>query len=169
LNFFSPYLIESAHWEVIGLMSALASTSEIPFMYYSRRIIDRLGALNALALGCAAAIVRLGILALFPFKAGIVASQFLHSLSYGLFHPAALAFISSCVPPERRALGMSLYLALGTALPSLLGNIMGGYIVEHFGYRSLFGTYAFFPLMSLALYLLIRLSRKNPAKTIAAA
>jgi PPP family 3-phenylpropionic acid transporter len=163
LSFLSPFLVESMHWEAIGLMQAISAASEIPLMFYSRKIIDRIGELHAIAIGCAGVILRFGLLALFPYKLGIVASQALHSLSYGLFHPAAMAFISSCVPPEHRALGMSLYLSIGCALPSLVGNVMGGFIVEHLGYRFFFGLYSMFPLVSLGLYGLLLFYRKRRA------
>lgn len=131
LSFFSLYVVHELHWEAIGILNAIAATSEIPFMFFSKRIIDRFGAMNCLALGCFGMFIRLVLLVLFPTPAGAVASQAMHSLSYGLFHPAALAFISSCVPPHKRALGMSLYLAIGGTLPNLLGNISGGFIVDH--------------------------------------
>ena len=37
---------------------------------------------------------------------------------------------------------MPVYLALGSGLPALLGNMIGGVIVESIGYRLLFAIYA---------------------------
>jgi PPP family 3-phenylpropionic acid transporter len=151
-GFFSLYLTESMHWDAIGLMWALASTSEVPFMFLSRRIINRFGAFNCLAVSTFALILRMLLYAFFPFKAGVIPAQCLHALCFGLFHPAAIAFISSCIPPERRALGMSLYMALGSGLPTFLGNILGGFIVEHSGYRVMFGVFAVFPVIAAGVY-----------------
>ncbi|GHU72322.1 MFS transporter [Spirochaetia bacterium] len=163
LSFFSLYVVQELHWEAIGLLNAIAATSEIPFMFFSKRIIDRFGAMNCLALGCFGMLIRLVLLVLFPTPAGAAISQTMHSLSYGLFHPAALAFISSCVPPQKRALGMSLYLAIGGTLPGLLGSISGGFIVDHLGYRALFSSFTVFAVLStaLALVIAIRQRRKN--------
>jgi PPP family 3-phenylpropionic acid transporter len=47
---------------------------------------------------------------------------------------------------------MSLYLSLGTGLPTLVGNILGGYIIDHGGYRVLFGSFIVFPVLALGLY-----------------
>jgi PPP family 3-phenylpropionic acid transporter len=102
--------------------------------------------------GSGAITIRLLLYALFPTPAGIIAAQCMHSLCYGLFHPAAITFISSCVPPERRALGMSLYLSLGTGLPNLIGNIAGGFIIENLGYHALFGLFALFPVIAIIFY-----------------
>jgi PPP family 3-phenylpropionic acid transporter len=156
-SFFPIYLVESLRWDVVGLMFALASASEVPLMFLSKGLIRRFGPLPILAVSTAAIGLRLALYALFPYKGVIIIAQTLHALCFGLFHPAAIALISSCVPPERRALGMSLYLSVGTGLPSLVGNIIGGFIVEHWGYRPLFASFTIFPILGLGLYLFIRL------------
>ncbi|MDR1949178.1 MAG: MFS transporter [Spirochaetaceae bacterium] len=154
-SFFPLYLVEFLHWDAVGLLFALASASEIPFMFISNRLIRRFGSLRLLMIAAIAIGIRISILAFFPYKSCIIASQLLHSLCYGVFHPAAIAFISGCVPPERRALGMSLYLSIGTGLPAFLGNILGGYLVDHWGYQTLFGVFALFTLPVVGLYFLI--------------
>ncbi|GHT99849.1 MFS transporter [Spirochaetia bacterium] len=151
-SFFSLFLTESLQWNAVGFMWALATISEIPFMFLSKGLIRRFGALRILVVSALAVSLRLSIFAFFPVKTGVICAQLLHSLCYGLFHPAAVAFISSCVPPERRALGMSLYLSLGSGVPALLGNILGGIIVETSGYQALYSTFALFPLAAVGLY-----------------
>jgi PPP family 3-phenylpropionic acid transporter len=51
---------------------------------------------------------------------------------------------------------MTIYLSLGTGLPTFLGNILGGFIVEYLGYRTLFASYAVFPVLAFGVYLVIR-------------
>jgi PPP family 3-phenylpropionic acid transporter len=46
---------------------------------------------------------------------------------------------------------MSLYLSLGTGVPTLIGNLAGGFIVEYFGYRQLFMSFALFAVVGLLL------------------
>jgi PPP family 3-phenylpropionic acid transporter len=162
-SFFSLFLVEYIGWNAVGAMWALASGSEIPFMYLSRRLISRFGALPLLAFSAALVMVRLSVYAIFPVKAGVIAAQMLHSACYGLFHPAAIAFISSSVPPDRRALGMSLYLSLGNGLPTLLGSILGGFIIDLAGYRALFGIFALFPLAALGIYCFILVAKNRQA------
>jgi PPP family 3-phenylpropionic acid transporter len=76
----------------------------------------------------------------------------LHSFTFGVFHPAAIAFIATNVPPEKRAVGMTVYMSLGTGFPTFLGNIAGGIIIEYAGYRMLFGSFIIFALLALFLY-----------------
>ena len=151
-GFLSLYVVEHLRWDAVGLMWALSSGSEIVFIFLSKSLIRRFKALPLMAFSTFVILVRYAIILLFPSGGGIVVSQLTHSVCYGVFHPAAVSFISSCVPPERRALGMSLYLSLGTGVPTLLGNISGGFIVEYLGYRSLFLFFSLFAVSGLLLY-----------------
>jgi PPP family 3-phenylpropionic acid transporter len=160
-GFLSMYVIESLHWDATGLVWAISSCAEVPFMFISYKLIRRFGALPLLVFTTVMVAFRLGIYALFPSKLGVIAAQLLHSFCYGLFHPSAVAFISDSVPPERRGIGMSLYLSLGTGLPTLLGNVMGGFIIEHWGYRALFTSFTVFPLIALGAYLFIFLAKNR--------
>jgi len=141
-TFFPLYLTETLRWDAVGLMFALSSVAEVPFMFLSVILLRRFGALPLLAISAAGIALRLLLWALFPYKPVIIAAQLLHALCYGTYHPAAVQFISSVFPAEKRGIGMPVYLALGTGLPALLGNMAGGVIVEALGYRPLFAIYA---------------------------
>ena len=151
-SFLSLFMVEYMQWDAVGLMWALAGAAEIPFVYVSSRLIRRFGALPILAFTSAMVGLRLLLYAAFPFRAGVVIAQTLHSFCYGLFHPAAVAFISDSVPPERRAFGMTLYLSVGLGIPTFIGNFAGGFIVDHAGYRFLFGSFSIFAFLGTALY-----------------
>ncbi|MDR2160460.1 MAG: MFS transporter [Treponema sp.] len=152
-SFFPLYLVEYMRWDAVGLTFAVSSLSEIPFMFLSGPLIRRFGPGKLLAVSAAGIGIRLFLYALFPFRPVVLAAQVLHALCFGLFHPAAVALISSCVPPERRALGMSLYLSLGTGFPAFLGNILGGLILEQWGYKILFSSFVIFPLLAMGIFL----------------
>lgn len=151
-SFFSLYLVDEVRWDAVGGMWALAALSEIPLMILSGKIISRLGPMRSIVLGSAAIALRLAIYALFPSPAGIVAAQLLHSLCYGLFHPAGVAFVTLLVPPERRAQGMAIYVGLGVGLPTFLGSALGGVIVQGWGYRALFASFIAFALAAIGLF-----------------
>lgn len=163
-SFFPLFMVEYMHWELVGLMTALATMAEIPFMFFSSRLIRRFGAMPILAFTSAMVALRLALYAIFPFKACIIIAQLLHAFCFGLFHPAAVAFISSCIPPEKRSFGMTLYLSLGCGLPQFIGNFIGGYIADYAGFRFLFGCFSIFAVLGAAIYIVYRL-RPNPTLT----
>jgi len=141
-TYFPLYLTEFLRWDVVGLMFALASVAEVPCMFVSAALIRRFGPLPLLAAAAAGICLRLLIWAVLPFKGWIIAAQLLHSLCFGIYHPAAVHFIATVFPAEKRGRGMPVYLALGSGLPALIGNIAGGAVVEAAGYRNLFALYA---------------------------
>jgi len=161
-SFFSLFLVEYMQWDAVGLMFGIASISEIPFMYFSYRLIRRFGAMRIVAFASAIVALRLGLYAIFPFKAGVICAQLLHSLCFGIFHPAAIAFITSNVPAEKRSFGMSLYMSVGWGIPTFIGNFIGGFIVEYAGFLVLFGSFTIFAIMGAAIYFIYLIfQRKN--------
>ena len=155
-TYFPLYLTESLQWNAVGLMFALSSASEVPFMFISAALLRRFGALRLLALSAAGITVRLLLWALFPSRAVIIAAQLLHSLCFGIYHPAAVHFIASVFPAKERGKGMPVYLALGSGLPALIGNMIGGAVVESAGYRPLFAIYAGVAGISVLIFFVMR-------------
>jgi PPP family 3-phenylpropionic acid transporter len=97
----------------------------------------------------------------FPHQGCIIAAQLLHSLCFGIYHPAAVHFISSVFPAEKRGMGMPVYLALGSGLPTLIGNMIGCAVVEAGGYRYLFAIHAAVAGISLLIYAAMRLGHST--------
>jgi len=141
-TYFPLYMVETLHWDAVGVMFAVATVSEVPVMFLSVTLIRRFGSLPLMALSAVGICVRMLILAFLPFKPCIVISMMLHSLCFGVYHPAAVDFISSIFPAKRRGTGMSVYLIIGSGLPALVSNMVGGAVVEAAGYRPLFALYA---------------------------
>ena len=156
VTFLSLFVLEELKSETVGLIWAVSTMAEMPMMFFSNKIMKRFSAFSLLAVSSLAVGIRLGCYVLFPSLSGVIAGQLLHSLCFGIFHPAAVRFVTDYVPPERRAMGMSIYISLGTGLPTFLGNTLGGFVLEQFGYRVLFISYIPFAVISLILYFLLR-------------
>ena len=155
------YLTEALRWNAVGLMFALAAASEVPFMFLSGALIRRFGSLPLLVLSAAGVCLRLLILAFLPFKPCIIVSQLLHSLCFGIFHPAAVHFFVGIFPVKKRGTGMSVYLILGSGLPALVSNITGGIVVQAVGYQSLFALYAAIAGAAVLIGIIVQISRRR--------
>jgi PPP family 3-phenylpropionic acid transporter len=151
-SFFSLYLVESLEWQAIGAMSALGALVEIPMMILAWRFMSKKSPMQAISLASGAIVLRLLIYALIPTKAGAISGQLLHSLCFGLFQPASVAFVNLKTPPSERTTGMAILLGIGMGLPAFIGSALGGLVVEWAGYRWLFASFSVFALGSLALY-----------------
>ena len=151
-SFFSLYLVESLKWHAIGAMSALGAAVEIPMMMLAWRYMSKRSPMQAISLASVAIVLRLLTYALVPTKTGAIVGQLLHSLCYGLFQPATVAFVNLKTPPSERTTGMAILLGIGMGFPAFIGSALGGLVVEWAGYRWLFASFSVFAMGSLALY-----------------
>jgi len=161
-TYFPLYMTEILRWDAVGVMFAVATASEVPFMFLSRSLLRRFGSLPLLALAAVGICIRMLILAFLPFRPCIVISQMLHSLCFGVYHPAAVDFIAGIFPAKKRGTGMAVYLIMGLGLPALLSNMIGGAVVEAAGYRHLFALYAIVAGAAVLIYRGMRNNLRKP-------
>jgi len=157
------YVTEVLQLNVLGLLFAIGTASELPFLFLSVLLIRRFGPVPLLAVSALGVTLRLLLLAFFPFAPAVFASQLLHALCFGTFHPAAVYFIAGIFPPGRRGRGMSLFIALGMGLPALVGTMTGGALLETLpgapGFRALFALYAAVAALGILVFGGMRLGR----------
>ena len=150
------YTTEFLHSNGVGALSAISAASEIPFMFFSGRFLRRYGSLNLLVFCTALVGVRMLLYIVFPNMTGAVLGQLLNSVTYGLYHPAAVVFVAQYAPKGKLMISMSLYSIFALGLASVLGNSLGGWMIDSFGYPVLFTTFAVFPLVGVLVYLFVR-------------
>ncbi len=150
------YTTEFLHSNAVGTLSAISAASEIPFMFFSGRFLRRYGSLNLLVFCTALVGVRMLLYIVFPNMTGAVLGQLLNSVTYGLYHPAAVVFVAQYAPKGKLMISMSLYSIFALGLASVLGNSLGGWMIDSFGYPVLFTTFAVFPLVGVLVYLFVR-------------
>jgi PPP family 3-phenylpropionic acid transporter len=157
-SFFTLYVTHFLHSDTASLLWALAAVAEVPALIVAGRLVGRIGSMRVIALATVAIALRLAIYALVPTLAGAVIGQLLHFFCYGLFLPAAVSFVSSRIPPERRAFGMALLTGVGIGLPGVIGSTIGGIILANGSYPTLFALATVPALLALAIYAVTRRS-----------
>ncbi|MDT4762323.1 MFS transporter [Sphaerochaeta sp. PS] len=164
-SFLSLYLVEELHIDAISLINALAAGAELLFMVFAGYLIQKKKVLPVflLLISGLGMVLRLLIYAHFPSLAGVVVGQLLHSVGFGFFHPAAIQLVARRVKRSHRALGMSMYISLGTGLPSVLGATLGGILTEGFGYKVMFESFSVFSMLSVLLCLVFWKKMRTPA------
>jgi PPP family 3-phenylpropionic acid transporter len=153
-GFFTLYLATVHGVEKAGLIWLLGPLSEIPVIFFSRRIMARTGVRNLFALGLLGAALRLVGFALAPSLWVLVPLQFLHSLTFGAYHCSTVTYVSRAVPPRLQSTAQTLFAAVTQGLGSMLGGAVGGLLARHFGFRALYGTFGGLAAASLLLLLL---------------
>lgn len=148
-SFFSLFLRERFALTNVSLIWAIGSAAEIATIYFSGPLITRFGIRRLLLVSLAAITVRLSIYALSPSLLPVAAAQLLHAFTFGTLHTASVAFVNARIGGARRGLGMAIYHAIGTGVPSFLASSLGGYLLAARGFPTLFSVYAAVPLLGL--------------------
>ena len=161
-HFFSMYVREYLHSDAAGFLWVLSALSEIPFMFFSNRFIRRYGSVKLLLFCSVASSVRNLVYVCFPSVAGAAAAQLFNSVTFGLFHPAAVIFAAQHARRiEQFVLSQLLYsiCAIGTA--KILASALGGIVVHRFGYGFLYASYSAFPLAGILLFAVLNKRAKQ--------
>ncbi|GKU79884.1 hypothetical protein L3i20_v242810 [Paenibacillus sp. L3-i20] len=77
--------------------------------------------------------LRLWFLSQITDPSWVVATQLMHSVSFGIYFSTALRYISQLIPDEFRASGQAVYTIIWTGLAGIISGVLGGFIYESFG------------------------------------
>ncbi len=140
------------------LFIALGALSEFVMMIIGGNLLQkgRASAYFFVLLASAGLAVRLMIYYLFRNIWAFTFAQLFHSLTFGALHIGMAKFIAQNVEKEHYSLAMSVYWAIGTNLPSTIGVLLGGFVIDSLGYPSLFAIYTVFPIIAVILCIIFR-------------
>jgi PPP family 3-phenylpropionic acid transporter len=160
LSFFPIYLRQLGGGEaLIGLAGAIAAVSEMPTLFYSRWVLDRIGAWGAAALGALTYGVRWGLLAIIVSPGLALLTQALHSLSFGAFLIGGVAFVDQHTPSGLGATAQAVFTATVYGVGASLGALAGGWLYDRLGASGFFLAASLTTFMGL---LLIVAARRPP-------
>jgi len=163
-NFLPLYITDYlGHGDFVSLLMAIGATSEFIFMLLAGLLLKRgVGPMQLISISSLGLCFRLGTYVLFPSLAGAIVGQLFHSIVFGFLHPAAVVFVYREMALEHRSTGMALYASIGIGVPTVLGTVLGGYVVDSFGFHGLFGSYILFALSSLLVFIVFRKDLEHP-------
>lgn len=159
---FQPILISdhggtSVH---LGISSFVLAASEVPVMYNSTRFLRRFRAESLITVSLFFATIRLLLSVLAPSLGWLIAAQSLQALSFGLYLPSLLFYISLITPDDMQSTAITLALSIGFGGSGIIGNFFGGILAQRFGVSS---VYYLFALLAACGLVLFRATRKAPA------
>lgn len=146
-----------------ALFVALGAASEFVMMVVGGRLMQKgkVSAYGLIVMSAIGMIVRLLIYRFFPNIAAFTAAQLLHSLTFGALHIGVSKFVAQNVNESHYSLAMSFYWAIATNLPEMIGVLAGGFVIDIFGYGTLFASYVVFPVLALVICLANRRKLSN--------
>jgi PPP family 3-phenylpropionic acid transporter len=123
----------------LGVVVAIGVGAEMVLIAYSGRILTRFRSEHTLAAAYVFAALRWLLLSLVTSKIALLAQAPLHALSFGLYWVSATTLMREYAGPQASAAGQGL-LSAAAAVGSIVGNVVGGDLLERGGGRLLFGA-----------------------------
>jgi PPP family 3-phenylpropionic acid transporter len=152
----SLYVEDYLNVRASSVMWALSAGAEIPAMLISNRFIKTFGVTKTMSIATATIVLRLLMYVIVPNIYGAMAAQLLHFFNYGLFHPAAVYFVTRNAPRGKLMISLSIYSLCANSLANILGCFIGGFIIDAFGFPTLFVSFSALPVIALVAYNVIR-------------
>lgn len=135
-QYFSVYMrVIGASGSLIGFAVALMALSEIPFMGFSTKLIDKYGLKKLLIIGISILPIRLLLIYVIVEPWLLVLVQALHGISMLSILVLSTIYISKILPLEYSSTGQGLYASAFSGLGVSLGLFSTGIVHEHLGIR----------------------------------
>lgn len=130
-NFYSIYMKENgASASLVGFGLSFQGLCELPFFYYSARIIRKMGIKTTLVMTIFATAMRLFLYTLVKDPRAAIAIEILHGVSWSLFWVACVEGVNNLVDESWRATGQSLLYASYFGIGAIAGNFWTGLLYD---------------------------------------
>ena len=137
------YTFGTLHWSRLGLSTATSGAlwsvgviAEIGLFAWSGALARRIGAVELMALGALAAIVRWIAMGFDPPLVALVPLQVLHGLTYGAAHIGAMHFLARAVPDAQAGSAQALYASVTGGIAMAGAMLLAGPAYAAYGGRA---------------------------------
>lgn len=141
----------------LGLLTFLSVCVEIPFIFYSKRLVSNFGAVKLLIFMNLLAILRMAILGIGGTLWVFAVAGVLRGAIVGIFIPLFVELIVEITPKAVVTSAVAIYSATSSGIANFIFTLIGGQVADRFGFEGLFFSYGF--VMLVPLLLAIRISK----------
>ena len=122
---------------LVGIVAALGAVTELPILFWGAPLINRFGPWRLLFFSYAISAVRLMLYGLMPAAEWAIPISLLHSVTFGVYWIAGVAYVNRLAPDNLKATAQGLlYASMGAA--GVLGGPVSGMIFDAVGAEWLF-------------------------------
>lgn len=147
----------------IGFINCVAALSELPVLLLINRLMRKFSSTKIILISCFLVSLRIitvtgGSIIFFAL------AQALHGITFMTIYYSCAVYISKNVKPENQSKGQSTLAIMQMGIGSIVGNIVGGYLVDSFGLNSAFRFMAIFIIIATGIIAIIQffyLKRKS--------
>jgi len=138
-NYFMIYLRNLGTPDAwMGVALALATISEIPFLFFSDRLLRRFGMIGLIVMGGGVVGLRalMFSIAAAPWQA--LALQLVHGLTFALVLVGGVEYASHIAPPGLGATAQGVFSGVFSGLGYAVGSLIGGLLLDSVGVMAMY-------------------------------
>jgi len=134
VSFFSLYLDHlKGSTGLLGWCMTLAALGEIPVFLYATKIFSRFKPLHLLVIAALTGALRWYLYTVVSNPYIVLLLQPMHAINFGCYYLGAVHFVDEESPREWKTTGQTIFWAVGYGLSAITGNLVGGFIFQHYG------------------------------------
>lgn len=137
----------------LGIALFVGAVSEAPILFMAN-FFSRFKAKTLFMVSGSVYLIRLIVLFFSTTPNQIIFASVLHSISFGLFYPAARYYINSITPNDLKATAQSTATAFFVGISGIIVSLVGGYTVDIFGVKPMILIFIGTAILSLILLVL---------------
>jgi len=137
---FLPLLTSEMGYDLssAGFSFSLMALSEVPFLFFAEKIIDRIGNTRLLLVGIFATGLRWFLTSIAPSFPVFLLFQALHGINYIVVYYSVTNFIHKNFEENKATRALTIYWMSTMGLSYLLGSVLGGVLIRAFGIRRMY-------------------------------
>ncbi|XP_002138602.2 major facilitator superfamily domain-containing protein 6 [Drosophila pseudoobscura] len=145
------------------VVAAECLAGEVPFFFYSGKIIKKLGYVHCMSMCFFFYAVRLSLIAWIPNPWYLVGVElFFQGITYALCYTCIVAYASAVAPPGTSSTVQGLMAGMDDGLGFSIGSLIGGLMFKRLGGRESFKYFAIAAICTCVAHILVRpTSRKR--------
>lgn len=139
-GFLSVYMLKLGFSaSTMGITNSIAAISELPVLFLMNRVLNKVSPTKITIFACFLLGLRL-ITVTGESLFFIALSQTLQGLTFMTIYYSCAVFISKNVKPENQSKGQAILALIQTGIGSIVGNVLGGFLVDSYGLRNAYIT-----------------------------
>jgi PPP family 3-phenylpropionic acid transporter len=141
---------------ILGLTMTALMIGELPFLFYSDKLLKRLGTRGLMVASLVATTIMLFTFAWMRSPWLGISIHLIHGISYSGMWMAGVAYANRLAPPGLGATAQGLFNAVFNGLGFFGGSLFGGLMYDRYGGANLYFWSGILALLALVLFLLNR-------------
>ena len=155
LNFLFLYLNQlGASKTLMGVSMVFGTISELPFWFFSNRLLNRWSMKGLIIFSMGLLAVRFFAYSLIRIPWMVIPINLLHGATFSVFWIVGVSYAAKSAPEGLSATAQSLFSSVMFGIASVVGALLGGFLYDSIGASKMFQTSALVVLIGLFIFIL---------------